>query len=216
MVADTPNQVTTRLDPETVKCILSGVTLGMVHQAKVHNPAMVEADHHLEQEVQVTAGCPLVDMHVTDWAKAQTEDLTLSAVLDWLMAQKQTNLKMFFAQHASGEEGKLIIWNQQNFWIHQGALYLCSMPKGKTEDLLLFVVPKVHCVATLNGCHLDAGHQGCYHTVSLLWECFWWPGMNDQVQKSLKSCSHCLQYEGKLSMTPHTQLCPLLQWISYM
>ena len=43
--------------------------------------------------------------------------------------------------------------NEQNFSIHQGALYLCSMPKGETEDLLLFVVPKAHCVATLNGCH---------------------------------------------------------------
>ena len=30
----------------------------------------------------------------------------------------------------------------QNFTIHQGASYLSSTPKGKTEDLLLFVIPK--------------------------------------------------------------------------
>ena len=42
------------------------------------------------------------------------------------------------------------------FTIHQGALYLCSMPKGETKDLLLFMVPMPHCVATLNGCHRDA------------------------------------------------------------
>ena len=76
------------------------------------------------------------------------------------------------------------------------------MPKGKTEDFLLFVVPKAHLVATLNRCHQDAGHQGCDCTLSLLQEHFWWPGMTDQVQKSLKSCSHCLQHEEKLSMVP--------------
>ena len=37
--------------------------------------------------------------------------------------------------------------------IHQGALCLCSIPKGETEDLLLFMVPKVHHVATLNEGH---------------------------------------------------------------
>ena len=35
--------------------------------------------------------------------------------------------------------------------IHQKALYLHSMPKGENEDLLLFIVPKVHRVTTLNG-----------------------------------------------------------------
>ena len=77
----------------------------------------------------------------------------LSAVLDWLKAQKQTHVKTLLAQHASSEEGKLILWNWQNFSIHQGALYLYSVPKGETENLLLFVVPKAHYVTTMNGCH---------------------------------------------------------------
>ena len=45
----------------------------------------------------------------------------------------------------------MILWNQQNFVIHQGALYLCLMPKGETEDLLLILVPKAHHVTALNG-----------------------------------------------------------------
>ena len=89
---------------------------------------------------------------------------------------------MLLIEHASSEEGKLILWNQQTFAIHQGALYLCLMPKGKTEDLLLFMVPKAHHVATQ--------------------ECFWWPGMANQVQKSIKSCMHCLQHVGNLSKVP--------------
>ena len=68
----------------------------------------------------------------------------MSAVLDWLGAQKKTDLKALLANHASSEEGQLILQNRQNFMIYQGALYLCLMPKGKIEDLLLFVVPKAH------------------------------------------------------------------------
>ena len=71
-----------------MKYILNGVALGMAHHAEFHNPAMVEGNQHLEQEVHDAAGCPLVEMHVTDWAKGQREDLMLSTVLDWLKAQK--------------------------------------------------------------------------------------------------------------------------------
>ena len=132
----------------------------MAHRAKVHDPTMVEGDQHLEQEVHVAVGCPLVEMYVANWAKAQREDLMLSTVLDWLKVQKQTDLKILLAEHASSEEGNLILHNQQNFVIHLGVLYLYLMPKGETEDLLHCVVPKAHHVATLNGCHQDAGHQG--------------------------------------------------------
>ena len=76
------------------------------------------------------------------------------------------------------------------------------MPKGEAKDLLLFIVPKAHQVTTLNGCHRDAGHQGHNHTLSLLWEHFWWPGMIRQMQQSIKSCMHYLQHEGNLSKVP--------------
>ena len=160
-----------------MKSILDGVALGSVHQTEVHDPAIVKGDCHLEHEVCVTAGHVLVQMYVMDWAAVQKEDPMLSTVLDWLKAQKKTDLKALLAEHASSKEGQLILCNWQNFMTHQGALYLCSMPKGETEDLLLFVVPKAHHVATLNGCHGDVGHQGHDHTLSLLWECFWRPGM---------------------------------------
>ena len=213
MVADVLGWVTTWLDQETMKSILDEVALGMAHQVEIHDPAMVEGDKCLEQEVCIPAGCPLVGMNVTNWAKAQREDPKLSAVLDWLKAQKQTNLIMLLVEHASSEEGKLILQNQQNFTIHQGALYIHSMPKGETEDLLLFVAPKAHCVAALNGCHQDAGHQGCDHTMSLLWEHFWWPGMTSQVQKSIKPAHIACSMRAICPKCPYIQLCLPLQCI---
>ena len=88
MVVDVLSWVTTQLDPDTVKSILNRVTLGAAHCAEVHDPALVEGDQCLEQEVHVTTVCALVEMHVTDWAEAQRGDLLLSTVFDWLKAQK--------------------------------------------------------------------------------------------------------------------------------
>ena len=201
MVMDALSCVTTGLDPDTERSILNGVTLGTAHLAEVHYPTIVEGDCCLDQEVCVTAGCAVVQMHVTDWAEAQKEDPVLSTVLNWLKAQKKTDLKALLAEHTSSEEGRLILQNWQNFMIHQGALYLHSMPKGETEDLV-FMVPRAHCVTVLNRCHRDVGHQGCDHTLSLLREHLWWLGMTNQMQQSIKSFVCCLQHEGDLSKAP--------------
>ena len=141
-------------------------------------------------------------MHVNYWAEAQREDSVLSVVLEWLEAWKKTDLKTLLGKHASCEEGQLILQSCQNFTIHQKALYLCLMPKGKNEDLLLFVVPKAHQVTALNRCHRDIGHQGHDHTLSLLQEHFWWPGMTSQIRQSIRTCAPCLQHEGSLSKAP--------------
>ena len=74
--------------------------------------------------------------------------------------------------------------------------------QGKTKNILLFMFPKAHQVATLNGCHKDADHQGHDHILSLLQEHFWWTGMINQMQQSIKSCVHCLQHEGDLHKAP--------------
>ena len=105
------------------------------------------------------------------------------------------------------KEGWMVWRNCQNLTSLWGTLYLLSTPKGENEDLLLFVVPKVHQTATLNGCHWEAGYQGHDHTLSLLKEHFWWPGMAKEMRQVTKSCRCCLQYEGS---TPKAPLCPIV------
>ena len=143
---------------------------------------------------------------MTNWATAQKEDPVLNAMLNWLGAQKKTNLRTLLGEHVSCKEGQVVWRNCQNFTTLQNALYLCSTPKGENEDLLLFMVPKVHQAATLNGCHSDAGHKGCDHALSLLHECFWWPGMAKQMRQTIRACIRCLQYESGFPKAP---LCPI-------
>ena len=146
-------------------------------------------------------------MHVTNWAKAQKEDPELDAVLQWLGSKKKADLRTLLRECVMGKEGQMVWRNCQNFTSLQGTLYLCSTPKGEDEDLLLFVVPKAHRTATLNGCHQDAGHQGRDQMLSLLQECFWWPGMAKQMRQVIKTCRCCLQYEGG---NPKAPLCPIV------
>ena len=152
-MADALSQITTRLGPEAMQAILDGATLGGSQRVEGEDPAVIKGDQEKEKEVQVTAGQVLVEMHVTDWATAQKEDPELDAVLQWLESKKKTDLRTLLREHASSEEGQIIWRNHQNFTVLQGTLYLHSTPKGENEDLLLFMVPKMHQTATLNGCH---------------------------------------------------------------
>ena len=155
-------------------------------------------------------------MHVTNWAAAQREHPVPDAVLHWLEAKKKTDLRTLLVEHAFSEEGQMVWRNRQNFTVLQDVLYLCSMSKGGNEDLLLFIVSKAHWTAALNGCHWDAGHQGCDHTLSFLQECFLWPGMAKQIRQTIRACTCCLQYEGGFLKAP---VCPRVAtgpWTSYM
>ena len=205
--ADALSWVTTRLPLEAVQSVLDGATIGTSQCAERERSAVIKSEQLLEWEVCVAAGQALVEMHVTNWAEAQKEDPELDAVLQWLGSKKKADLRMLLRECVMGEEGQMMWRNCQNFTSLQGTLYLCSTPKGEDEDLLLFVVPKAHRTATLNGCHRDAGHQGHDHTLSLLQECFWWPGMAKQMRQVIKTCRCCLQYEGG---NPKAPLCPIV------
>ena len=206
-VADIMSQITTCLGPEAMQAILDGVTIGTSQRAEGEDLAVIEGDQQREKEVWVTAGQVLVEMHVTDWAAAQKEDSKLDAVLQWLESKKKTDLRTLLWEHSSSKEGQMVWRNCQTFTTLWGTLYLHSIPKGKNEDLFLFVVPKMHQTAALNRCHRDAGHQGHDHTLSLLQECFWWPGMAKQIRQVIRACRCCLQYEGG---TPKAPLCPIV------
>ena len=73
-VADVLSRVTTCLNPDTVRSVLDGITLGAAKRVECHDTTVVEGDHSVEKEVHVATGQVLVQMHVTDWAEAQRDD----------------------------------------------------------------------------------------------------------------------------------------------
>ena len=93
-----------------VRSILNGVALGAVHWAEVHDPAMVESNCHLEQEVCVAAGHALVQMHVMDWAEAQRGPSTECSIR-LAEGPEEDRFERSLAEHASSKEGQMILQN---------------------------------------------------------------------------------------------------------
>ena len=56
-------------------------------------------------------------------------------------------------EHSDSEEGRALFHVRNSFTMKNGMLYMNTMPKGKTEGLLAFVVPSTHRHAALNGMH---------------------------------------------------------------
>ena len=54
--ADALSRVTTHLEPEAVQAILDGAAMGALQRAERENPAVIENNQQLEQEVSVAAG----------------------------------------------------------------------------------------------------------------------------------------------------------------
>ena len=64
------------------------------------------------------------------------------------------------------------------------------------------VYQRWHRGATLDGCHQEAAHQGQCHSAALMQECFWWPGMTQDLRNHIKKCSRCRKYEAAPPVAP--------------
>ena len=103
-----------------------------------------------------------------EWVAVQQKYPILKIVMKWISSHKVQDLKHLIADHATMEEGVAILREQKKFTLHQGAPYHCHTLARELEEALQFVVPTAHRVATMNGCHRNAGNQGQQQTLSLL------------------------------------------------
>ena len=62
-----------------------------------------------------------------------------------------------------------------------GLLYQKARLKQSGEEVFCFIVPMSHRGTALDGCHHEAAHQGHHCSLSLMQECFWWPGMAQDI-----------------------------------
>ena len=156
-----------------MKSILDGTTLGTIERVDAHNPVVVEADEEIHKQVwetavQARAAHACVNIQVTDWVATQQKDPILTTVIEWISEWKVQDLKHLQGDALNTEEGKAVLQQRKKLTLYQRALYHCHTLAGDLEEVLWFVVPIVHQVATMNGCHQDAGHQGQQQTLYLL------------------------------------------------
>ena len=112
MATDALSQVTSKLNVETMKSILDGVTMGNTKRADVHDLVVAKADEEIHKpvwETVILAQAAHIDLHVTDWVTAQQEDPILNTVIEWISGQKVQDLKHLLGDDANTEEGKNIL-----------------------------------------------------------------------------------------------------------
>ena len=124
--------------------------------------------------------------------------------MDWLRRRKDDNrtLDQYLKQHIQDMGCHIYAACQKDFMLQHNLLYLRVMPKRSNEDVLVFVVPGLKRQAVIDGCNLYLGHQGRNHTLSLLRERFWWPGMAQRMMISIRNCEKCRIFEAKPQIPP--------------
>ena len=143
----------------------------------------------------------LATINVTDWKQEQKEDPVLYQVAKHLRAPRET-FKAALHKVLDKKPTATYVKAKEQLLIKNGLLYQKTRQGQADEIVFLFVVPQRHRGTALDGCHQEAAHQGQHHSTALMQECFWWPGMTQDLRNCIKKCGHCRKYEAAPPVAP--------------
>ena len=82
------------------------------------------------------------EMHITDWAKVQSQDQYIPIVMKRIDGKKKDRLCKLLGDLATTSEGRSYLAKRKGFQLWRRMLYLCTKPRGDMEDIDVFVVLK--------------------------------------------------------------------------
>ena len=199
-----------RLPPEKLNEEAAAELLDFAHashkpQAETANINIIKEGQRVDQKVLVRY-TQIVKQHTNfqilanlDWVEAQRQDLVIPTIINWVkqpQGDKRT-LAECLAGVASEYKKRVYAAHQKEFILQDNLLYLQVTPTNSQDSAPIFVVPANDRQAAIDGCHRSTGHQGWDCMLSLMKECFWWPGMSQALLKAVANCGRCIQYEAK-------------------
>ena len=210
-IADTLSRLLPeKLDEHTVAELLDYAHNSHKPRAETANMNVIEEGERVDQEVIVRYN-QIVKQHKNfrnlanlDWVESQRKDPVIPTVINWVKRPKgdKRMLVECLARVASEYEKRYYAVRQKEFTIQDNLLYLQATPTNSQDSIPVFLVPEKDRQAAIDGCHRSTGHQGHDRTLSLMKECFWWPGMSQALLKSVANCGRCIQYEAKGQLPP--------------
>ena len=90
-----------------------------------------------------------------------------------------------------------IMNHKTQFVIRQGLLYRKLQMGQKDQPSLQFVLPSEFRKQTPKGCQDEVGHLAIEQSVDLLTDRFYWSGMSSDMERHIKGCKRCLNFENK-------------------
>ena len=148
-----------------------------------------------QEETIVARPARLATTNITNWKQEQKEDPVLYQVSKHLRAPRET-FKAALHKVLDKKATAAYVKAKEQLLIKNGLLYRKTRQGQADEIVFQFVVPQRHQGAALDGCHQEVAHQGQRHSIALMEECFWWPGMTRDLRNCIKKCSHCRKYEA--------------------
>ena len=207
MVADFLSQMNERLPEEEVQEYLNKIPYPGV-KAVLDN-AIMPIKERAEQGVQPSSDCQdvcqeemvgarptrLATTNVTDWKLEQKQDPVLYQVVKHLRVPCET-FKAALHKVLDKKATAAYVKVKEQLLIKNGLLYRKTRQGQADEIVFQFVVPQRHQSTTLDGCHQEATHQGQHRSTTLMPECFWWPGMTQDLRNHIKKCGCCRKYKA--------------------
>ena len=184
-----------------VKAVLENAIMPLTDRAEQGvrpNPNNQKAS----QEVTIGARLArLATTNITDWKLEQQEDPVLYQVVKHRKVSRET-FKEALLKVTDRKAVSAYAKSKDQLIMKNGLLYWQSKQGQTQETVLQFVVPLIHRNAALDGCHHEAAHQGQSHSLSLMQEQFWWPGMARDLRNHIRKCGHCKKFEATPPIAP--------------
>ena len=143
----------------------------------------------------------LATTNVMDWKQEQKEDPVLYHMDKHLRAPHKT-FKAALHKVLDKKTTAAYVKAKKQLLIKNGLLNHKTQQGQADKIVFQFVVPQRHRGTALDGCHREAAHQGQHHSTTLMQECFWWPGMTQDLRNCIKKCGHCRKYEAAPPVVP--------------
>ena len=184
-----------------VKAVLDNAIMPIEEQAEQGvRPTPVHQEGSPEVAVEAKPA-RLATTNVTDWKQEQKEDPVLYQVAKHLRAPRET-FKEALHKVLDKKATATYVKAKEQLLIKNGLLYQKSRQGQADETVFQFVVPQRHRGTALDGCHREVAHQGQCCSGTLMQECFWCPGMTQDVRNHIKKCGRCRKYEAAPPVTP--------------
>ena len=100
--------------------------------------------------------------------------------------------------------------HEADLFLHiKGLLYTHIMDSN--QKFLALVIPKAWKYTVLMEAHDKLGHQGATHTYCLIWQQYYWKGMNKDIRKYIAYLHYAAGKKTKVQSYP-LQMTKILEW----
>ena len=184
-----------------VKAVLNNAITPLEERAKQGVRSVLGFQEANQEQTIVASPARLTTTNITNWKQEQKEDPVLYQVAKHLRVPCET-FKVALHKVLDKKAMAAYVKAKEHLLIKNGLLYWKAWQGQADEMVFQFIVPQRHQGTALDGCHQEAAHQGQRHSIALMQECFWWPGMTRDLRNRIKKCSHCRKYEAAPPVAP--------------